>query len=328
MLTIQDTSAFNPGRKRVTVHARTHPNEVQAFWVTDAMINILLGDSPFSRALRQQCVFNILPMYNPDGVELGYPRENANMVDIESNWNKNPMEVEVQALQKLYKSFMDSGMPTQVALNMHSSVSCTRYFVYHHQNGTSGLYTQYEQQFISGVRSYWLEGIEPWDYFVSWGSGTPTQYPESWFWLNYQEQVMALTYEDMNCETAGDYPKTADAILNGVADYLGIDKTPVAIEPLHNNIQPAEFSVIDVFPNPLRESYHSTIRLTLANNSEGDLALYDVLGRKIADIKRGFFKKGVSTFTLPDIQLAGGIYFAVLKTGTGILSTKVLTIYR
>ncbi|MCI0691821.1 hypothetical protein L0337_07415 [candidate division KSB1 bacterium] len=108
-------------RLRIWMHARTHPSEVQGWWVTDEMIKLLLGETSLARLLRERCLFNIMPMYNPDGVELGLARENAHGVDIESNWN----------------------------------------------------------------------------YFVSWVGSTPTQYPESWFWLNHREAVMALTYEEM-----------------------------------------------------------------------------------------------------------------------------------
>ena len=34
---------------------------------------------------------------------------------------------------------------------------------------------------------------------------------------------MALTYEDMNCSDAGNYNITAEAIVRGVCDYLGIN---------------------------------------------------------------------------------------------------------
>lgn len=325
MLTIEDTSQSSTPRRRVSVHARTHPNEVQAWWVTDEMINILLSDTPFAQALRQQCVFNIIPMYNPDGVELDFSRENANGVDIESGWNKTPLEVEVQSLKNHFTKLMASDAPIEVALNMHSSTRCLRYFVYHHQNGTSDLFTQLEQQFINGVESYWPEGIASWDYFVSWTSSTPTQYPESWFWLNFREAVMALTYEDMNCESAGEYARTADMLLNGVADYLGIEKVPVSIDPLKRQIVPDNFAVLDVYPNPVHKNIKSTIRLKLTDHMDGELSLFDILGRKVADIKAGNFRQGVNKISLSGLNLPGGIYFTSFKTKMGIVSAKILT---
>ena len=41
-------------------------------------------------------------MHNPDGVELGYSRENANGLDIESGWDDNVLEPEVSVLQNRF----------------------------------------------------------------------------------------------------------------------------------------------------------------------------------------------------------------------------------
>ena len=87
-LTITSDVPSSEPRKTVFIHARTHPGEVQGWWVTDELINLLLAEDEFGQFVRQRCVFYIIPMYNPDGVELEYPRENANGVDIESNWDK------------------------------------------------------------------------------------------------------------------------------------------------------------------------------------------------------------------------------------------------
>ena len=63
---------------------------------------------------------------------------------------------------------------------MHSAYACKRYFVYHHENGTSDYFTDLEKQFISRVQFYYPDGIEDWNYYVSWTNSTPDQYPESW----------------------------------------------------------------------------------------------------------------------------------------------------
>jgi hypothetical protein len=222
-LTISSDPNNVAGNRTVHVHARTHPQETEGFYVTDEMIKILLSESDFAQTVRSNCVFYIIPMYNPDGVVLGYPRKNANNVDLESNWNTFPHQPEVAALKARFTQLMTSPNPIEVMLNMHSSSLCTRYFVYHHENGTSPIYALLEQNFINGVRNYFPGGIEPYNYFVSWTSGTALQYPESWFWINHGESVMALTYEDMyQCSQTGKFDSTANAILRGVMDYMGI----------------------------------------------------------------------------------------------------------
>jgi hypothetical protein len=229
-LTISSNPNYVAGKRTVHVHARTHPQETEGFYVTKEMIKILLSETELAQRIRANCVFYIIPMFNPDGVVLSKPRNNANNVDLEANWNANPHQPEVAALKVRFTQLMSSLNPIEVMLNMHSSSECARYFVYHHQTGTSASYAIKEQNFINGVRNYFPGGIEPYTYFVTWTTGTPTQYPESWFWINHGENVMALTYEDMyQCSGTGSFNLTANAIIRGVMDYMGINVVPVEL---------------------------------------------------------------------------------------------------
>src|SRR5918997_510551 len=63
-------------------------------------------------------------------------------------------------------------------------------------------------------------GIREWHFVQSWENSTPPQYPESFWWFNYREKVMALTYEDANCPGAAEFERTARALIHGSADYL------------------------------------------------------------------------------------------------------------
>ncbi len=326
MLTISDTVQSGAAKKRVSIHARTHPNEVQAWWVTNQMINILLDGSDLAKALRKSTIFNIIPMYNPDGVELGFSRENANSIDIESNWGSGSPEKEVLALRSFFENLMLSEAPIDVALNMHSAYACKRYFVYHHENGTSEFFTGMEKDFIGDIRYYWENGFEPWDYYVSWASGTPDRYPESWFWNNFQEEVMALTYEDQNCESAGNYNKTANAILDGIADYLEIDKTPVSIEkPILSN-SPNSFDLISVYPNPASKNKSTKIKLSQKNRTLVNISLHDILGRKILTIKHGYLNPGISTFSFKLNNLPQGVYLIRYSGDRKVQAKKFLVL--
>ncbi len=140
MLTIQDPSKILVPKKRVWIHARTHPGEVQGTWVTNEMIKILLSDTPLGKKLRDSCIFNIVPMYNPDGVELGKARTNANNIDLESNWNTFPSQPEVNVLRSMFTKLMAEQYPIRIALNMHSAYECKKFFWYHDVSGTSQLY--------------------------------------------------------------------------------------------------------------------------------------------------------------------------------------------
>lgn len=322
-LTITSDSPSIEPKHTVFMHARTHPNEVQGWWVANEFINLLLADNPFSNFIREKCTFYIIPMYNPDGVELGYLRENANGVDIESNWDADPVEPEVDVLRNRFTELMDSETPIKIALNMHASYRCKRYFVYHDSTGTSPEYTILEQDFINGIKSYFITGIESWDYFISWTSGTPTYYPESWFWINHGESVMALTYEDMNCEEAGQYDSTAYALLHGIGDYLGLSPPAEIVD----NPLPNEYILMQNFPNPFNSM--TTIQYHLPQDSQVNLSIYHLFGGKIRMLVSKSQKKG-SYKVLWDgrngmgIPVASGIYFNQIIAGEDVLTNKMI----
>lgn len=307
-LTITDTTITETDKKRIYIHARTHPGEVQAFWVTNGIINLLLDNGGIGEYMRKQCLFHIVPMYNPDGVELEYPRENANGVDIESNWNSSSPEAEVYYLQKRFKELMQKDNPIEIALNMHSAVACKRYFVYHHKNGTSANYANREESYIESIRSHFYDGIEPYDYYISWANGTPTQYPESWWWNNYNADVMALTYEDMNCSSAGFYDKTAYAILYGISDYLslGFEETLSSYSPLVLKAK--------AWPNPFVD--YVVVEWNDFNGFD-KARVVDMMGRTIKEFQEAAAYNGTLTWdgtNSEGVQVPTGIYiFQLVK---------------
>ena len=322
-LTISDNPASNT-YKRVYIHARTHPGEEEAFWVVDEIINFLLADTPEAAFIRSQSIFHIVPMHNPDGVELGFPRENANGIDVESGWDDNVLEPEVTVLQNRFidLSFVIPN-PIEVALNMHSAYACKRYFVYHHENGTSENFTELERDFISGIQSYYPGGFEDWSYFVSWTSGTPDQYPESWWWFNYGDNVMALTYEDMNCSQAGNYDYTASAMVRGVCDYIGINLSDIDSEL----ILPEEYSLQQNYPNPFNPS--TRINFHLPEDGFVSISILDIKGREIVTILEEEQMAGSKSVNWTAVNkngdlLPSGVYICLMKTNDLILSKKMI----
>ncbi|HIB73273.1 MAG TPA: T9SS type A sorting domain-containing protein [Candidatus Marinimicrobia bacterium] len=263
-------------------------------------------------------------MYNPDGVELGYARENANGVDIESGWDDVPLELEVAVLKNRFielTSLVDN--PIEVALNMHSSYSCKRYFVYHDAVGTSENYTTLEQQFINAVQSYFVDGFEDWDYFVSWTSGTPDQYPESWWWMNHSENVMALTYEDMNCEAAGNYDSTAYALVLGVCEYIGLDLSQIQNEAS----MPGSYSLLQNYPNPFNST--TTLRYDLAGHSNVNIIIYDMLGREVKTLINQTQDAGFKSIQWDGTndygkQVSAGVYLYRIQAGEYMQTKKMV----
>ncbi|MGE5313098.1 MAG: M14 family zinc carboxypeptidase [Acidobacteriota bacterium] len=313
MMTIQDTAATPLPRKRIWIHARTHPGEVQGTWVTNEIIKILLSSSPLGRMMRDSCVFNIVPMYNPDGVELGKARENANNIDIESNWDTTPSQPEVAALRAVFQRFMAAPNPIRIALNMHSAYGTKRYFVYHTSAGTSPLYSSMEIRFIDTVRYNFPNAIQPYTSFVSWTTSAARQYPESWFWYNHRDKVLALTYEDMNDASANSFDRTAGAIVRGIGNYLGVLPGQVA-SVAEDGMAPEGFALAQNYPNPFNPS--TTIRYALPVACRVTLRVFNTLGSQVAVIADGMREAGVHDVVWNAPGASGVYYYRIEAVGS------------
>ena len=323
LVTIQDTSVSPIPRKRIWIHARTHPGEVQGTWVTNEIVKILLSNSSLGKILRDSCIFNIVPMYNPDGVELGKARENANNLDIESKWDTTiyyPSQPEIVVLRNTFRRLMAEPNPIQIALNMHSAYECHKFFWFHAASGTSPLYANIEKRFIDTVVVNFPEWIQPWNSHVSWDGSASKAYPESWFWYNHKEKVLALTYEDMNCASAHSFDKTAGAIVQGIADQLGIIPTVVSVAA--QNSFPAGFGLSQNYPNPFNPS--TVISYQLPVTSHISLNVYDVLGREVATLVNEEQSSGKHSITFNASSFSSGVYFYQLRSGYSIDTKRMI----
>jgi hypothetical protein len=80
-------------RVGVVLTARVHPGESNASWIMQGILDYITGDSPGAVALRQQYVFKIVPMLNPDGVINGNYRCSLAGVDLNRRWsNPDPLQ--------------------------------------------------------------------------------------------------------------------------------------------------------------------------------------------------------------------------------------------
>jgi hypothetical protein len=318
-LTITSSNS-DQNKRRIWMHVRTHPNEIQGWGVAKEIINDLLGESNLSELLRNNFIFNIIPMYNPDGVELSYSRENAHNIDIESNWNSTNPEPEVIVLRNQFIKYMNSGFPIQIALNMHSSGNCKRFFVYHHENGSSSNYAMIQQNFIRKIKDYFPSGIQDWNYSISWLDAPGLQYPEGWFWTNYKEKVLALTYEDMNCSSAGEYDKTANAILRGILDYIGIPFLNIRGKQITQD----NFILEQNYPNPFNSE--TKINISIPKYSDVQIKVYNNLGQEISVLFKGYLEKGNYTLAFESKNYPSGVYIYHMIADNKVLSKRMIII--
>ena len=304
------------GRHRVTIHARTHPHEIQSWWVVDNIIRYLLSDDPYAAHLRSKIRFHIYPMYNPDGVELRSTRYNANGVDLEREWDKEEPEPEAAALKARFGEFMNSSQPIRVALNLHSSSKPERYFWFHDASGTSPEFADIQRAYIGAVRS-WFSMIQPWDYAVSWKNSAPTHFPESWFWYNYGTDVMALTYEDIFAHTLetpdAHFDSAGVALLAGVGDFLQIGKASVG------NLTASGTGLLE----NARIDRDGIVRFELVKAGRYEVTLYDRVGRQIDNFDPAYLAAGLRSFAF-DRNRATGLYYLCLRSGNSMQTVSLL----
>ena len=159
---------------------------------------------------------------------------------------------------------------------------------------------------------------------MSWTSGTPDQYPESWWWMNHGQNVLALTYEDMNCDQAGLYDSTANAIVRGIIDYLGLDFTGIAEEK--GSIL-SGFVLEQNYPNPFNSI--TTIQYSLPQEDKVTILLYDLKGSQIKTLINDRQVPGVKTLMWNGKNDAGkpvpaGIYLYTMASGNIITTRKMI----
>jgi hypothetical protein len=81
-------SDFNNGKEKkgIFLTSRVHPGEPMSSYVIEYIIDYLLGNSNLAKILRENFIFKIVPMLNPDGVIIGNYRCNLNLVDLNRQW--------------------------------------------------------------------------------------------------------------------------------------------------------------------------------------------------------------------------------------------------
>lgn len=87
LLTITDNeTSSNKEKKIVFITARVHPGETPAQYICQGIVDLLVSDTAEAKVLRENLIFKIIPMLNPDGVFLGNYRCSYTGYDLNRCW--------------------------------------------------------------------------------------------------------------------------------------------------------------------------------------------------------------------------------------------------
>lgn len=235
LLSISDFQVADKNKKRIWLQARTHPAETGSSFLLEGLINFLLSEQMSAQKMREHFIYNIIPMHNPDGVVVGNYRTNIDSIDLERNWiyeknNPSDLSPQVPIENHLVHSAMQQWLnpqdtsPVSIALNLHSSnepVSQAAFFFPHFGN-MPHIYNQqqcalYKKQLklIRLVSRFYHD-------FYGGGIALPIQdggdaflkqyFPETWWWVNRQDRVLAMTLETVYGRAGFDHWVTTDDI--------------------------------------------------------------------------------------------------------------------
>mmetsp|Transcript_66797 Transcript_66797/g.111893 ORF Transcript_66797/g.111893 Transcript_66797/m.111893 type:complete len:439 (-) Transcript_66797:1599-2915(-) len=136
LLTITSPQPLNDKKqtKRVIfITARVHPGESPASFMCHGLLSFLVCDHPYAKILRNNLVFKIVPMLNPDGVFLGNYRCSSMGYDLNRHWlNPDPWaHAPILHTRKLLLELAaDPNVPLDFFIDLHAHSTCTNSFVF------------------------------------------------------------------------------------------------------------------------------------------------------------------------------------------------------
>ena len=122
LLTITNRKTPESKKQVIWLMFRQHAWETGSSWVCDGAARFLLSSDQRAARLRDQFIYKIFPLADPDGVAHGGVRFNLNGYDLNRNWDTpDPQKMpEIWAQRKAILDWVDSGHRLDLFLSLHN----------------------------------------------------------------------------------------------------------------------------------------------------------------------------------------------------------------
>ncbi len=182
------------GKDIVVVITRQHPPEVSGHLAFDAFIDEMLVDNRRNRDFYEHHQLWVVPMMNPDGVDLGHWRHNAGGIDLNRDWAYFNQPETRQVAQFILKRAKEQKANIILGLDFHS----TQHDIYY-------TFPDSLKRKIYKFNHYWIQGIDetlPPYHSVTEAYALNSPISKAWFLLQFGAE--SITFE-IGDETPRDF---------------------------------------------------------------------------------------------------------------------------
>lgn len=113
-------SKYQNNTEWLLIIGRQHPPEITGALAMHPFVDNILGDSDLAKTFRQRFNLLIVPILNPDGVELGNWRHNASGIDLNRDWNKFEQQ-ETRLINHYLETLLNDKNKLVMGLDFHST---------------------------------------------------------------------------------------------------------------------------------------------------------------------------------------------------------------
>jgi len=263
LLTITDTAIPIEDKTVIYIIGRQHAAETTSSHMLQGMIDFLVSDDIDAGAFRQNCVWYIVPMVNPDGVYEGNSRATSEGNDPNRDWYQTNTDTTEITTVRNHINATDSDYGMDMFIDWHSQMNDDRWnnFIYSPTGNAffpvlSAL-TDFDRQSASGAssctsgsctsRGYIMNNIlfnptfvfEPTPHLYTWTIDTMKQegvnvahaigeYFDAYDYLRLVDAVFAEEFGRTDCagECLGDLNSDNDVDGEDLAEYATGDGSP------------------------------------------------------------------------------------------------------